>query len=208
MSLFPSSTHRAIKSGIMTLTFRLWDSCKLKKGRSYTIENLGRILIKDTQHIPVSSISDNDAHKAGYKNSEEIYFTFQKKKPDFDPKKDSCFRIEFQFINPKKSKAKTQPRILSKVMLDKLDEKLKRLDRRAQGITYSAILKEMSKTSCSRLKKLVTTFDCEFQEMRRKLNRLIDERLVEIDPKKRFHLTARSTQLIKHRETKISEFVK
>lgn len=208
MSLFPLSTHQAIKSGAITLTFRLWDSCKLKKGKSYPVENLGRILITDTRQIPISSISDKEAKKAGYKNAAGILYFFQKIKPDLDANLDFCFRIEFQFLSNEKGRTKIAARPISITMLDKLDERLKRLDRRAQGITYSAILKEMSKTPHSRIKKLVTTFDCEFTEMRRKLNRLIDERFVEIDPQKHFYLTPRSAQLIKHRETKISELMK
>jgi hypothetical protein len=192
----------------MTLTFRLWDSCILKKEQSYPVENLGRVLIKDIRQIPISSISDSEAKRAGYKNSADIFSYFQKKKPDLDANRDTCFRIEFQFLNPEKRKPRMEARPLPKTMLDKLDEKLKRLDRHAQGITYSAILKEMSKTSYSRIKKLVTTFDCEFTEMRRKLYRLMDERFVETDPQKRFHLTPRSAQLIKHRETRVSELVK
>ncbi|MBN1902285.1 hypothetical protein JW926_13250 [Candidatus Sumerlaeota bacterium] len=205
MSLFSFSSFPAIKSGDMTLTFRLWDTCKLRKGKSYPVEKLGRILIKDARKIPISSISDKEAKMAGYKSSGQIVSFFQKKKPDLNTEQDTCFRIEFQYLKPEMGRSGREPRALSRIMLDKLDEKLKRLDRRAQGITYSAILKEMSKKSFSRINKLVTTFDCEFTEVRRKLNRLISERFVETDPHKRFHLTPQSIQLIKHRENKAIE---
>jgi len=209
MNLFPQALFNAIKAGNMTLTFRLWDSCRLSQGKSYGVENLGRILIKEARKVPVSSITEADAKRAGYESVKKILSHFQQKKSDLDPQKDSCFRIEFQYLafeDRRRSGKPTRP--LSPQILDKYSERLKRLDRRAQGITFSAILKEMSKSPFNKITNLIDHFQCEFTEMKRKLHRLSNEQLVEIDPRKCFQLTPRGRQLIEHLESKLQRLPK
>jgi predicted transcriptional regulator len=204
MNLFPQTLFNAIKAGNMTLTFRLWDSCRLSQGKSYVVENLGRILIKEAKKIPVSSITDADAKRAGYENTEKILFHFKQKNPDLDPQKDCCYRIEFQYLAEKDRRGPGKPsRPLSPHLLDKYSERLKRMDRRAQGITFSAILKEMSKSAFNKMTNLIDHFQCEYPEMKRKLHRLSEEQLIESDERKRFQLTSRGRQLIEYLESKL-----
>jgi len=209
MPLFPKASLMAIKTGKMTLSFRLWDTCRLTKGKSYRVEDIGRIRIKDTRKVVVSSITDEEAKRAGYRNAQKMVAYFQNKKPDLDTENDLCFRIEFEYLGrEKKRNAKTGFRPIPAKVLDKLDERLKKLDRRAQGITYSAILKEMAKYPHTRIKNLVNSLDRDFSEIRRKLYRLGDERLVELDVQKRFRLSSKAKQLLEHREAKITALVK
>ncbi len=200
----PCRSVNAIKAGNMTLTFRLWDSCRLIQGNSYVVENLGRILIKEAKKVSVSSITDADAKRAGYDNAGKILSHFRQKNPDLDPQKDCCWRIEFQYVAQKDRREPGKPvRAMSPHILDKYSERLKRLDRRAQGITFSAILKEMSKSPFNKITNLMDHFQCEFTEMRRKLHRLSEEQLVEIDQRKRLQLTSRGRQLIEYLESKL-----
>jgi predicted transcriptional regulator len=204
MNLFPQALFNVIKAGNMTLTFCLWDSCRLTKGNSYLVENLGRILIKEAKRVPVSSITEAEAKRAGYENVEKILSHFQKKKPDLDPQRDSCFRIEFQYLAFEDRRRPEKPsRPLSPHILDKYCERLKRMDRRAQGITFSAILKEMSKSPFNKMTHLIDHFQCEFTEMKRKMYRLSEEQLIEMDPRKRYQLTSRGRQLIEYLESKL-----
>jgi len=209
MNLFPEAFFKAIKAGNMTLTFRLWDSCRLSQGKSYQVENLGRILIKEAKKVPVSSITEAEARRAGYENMEKMLSHFQQKKPDLDSQRDSCFRIEFQYLALEDRRRPGKPsRPLSPHILDKYCERLKRLDRRAQGITFSAILKQMSKSPFNKMTNLMDHFQCEFKEMNRKLYRLSEEKLIEIDPRKRFHLTSKGRQLIEYLESKLQQLPK
>ena len=206
MNLFPQVFFNAIKAGNMTLTFRLWDSCRLTKGKSYLVEDLGRILIKEAQKVPVSSITEADAKKAGYENTGKILSHFKQKKPDLDPQRDSCFRIEFQYLALTDGQRPGKPsRPLSPHILDKYSERLKRMDRRAQGITFSAILKEMAKSPFNTMTNLIDHFQCQYPEMRRKMYRLSEEQLIEIDPRKHFQLTPRGRQLIEYLESRLQK---
>ena len=220
MILFPPQTHKAIKSGHITLAFRLWKSCPLVKGNTYNLGRLGAILVKAADKISLSAISEDEARQAGFTNTKALITQLKSQKPNLNPQNDSCFRIEFTFLGdspPIKQPSGRQDRRLwrnssshplSPHILDRLDERLKRLDRRAQGITYSAILKELSRRKFEKIASLAEHFLCQFTEIRRKLYRLMNERLVIGDAARRYSLTPRGRQLISHREAKLAELQK
>jgi len=199
MILFPQISHRGIKSGRITIAFRLWESCRVSKGESYLVENLGKIRIREARKVAISSISDEEAKKAGYQDADKIISHFQNKKPD----QDFCFRIEFQYLKSDAGKRERRPRPLPEKVLEKINERLQRLDRKAQGITYSAILNEMGKNRYNRIRDLSESFDCPYSEIRRKLYRLSSERLVDSDPRKRYYLTPRARQLMEHKKARV-----
>lgn len=209
MKLFPPKIFEAIKEGQITLTFRLWDSCRLVPGKSYGLEKLGRIIIKSAEKVPVSSINDTDARLAGFENADQIREEMRTQKPDLDIGSAACFRIEFQYDGDGRVSSPIRaPRPLPPRMLERLDENIKRLDRRAQGVTYSAILREMSEKPHSRAQTLAESFACSLPEMRRKLFRLSKEQLVRSDRIRRFSLTARASQLLAHRDARLAEIKK
>ncbi len=202
MILFPAPVHRAIRSGRITLTFRLWDSCRLIEGKAYQVDNLGRVLIKAAQKVVISAITDEEARRAGYANVDKLILYLRSEKPDLNPRRDFCYRIEFKYVG---DGAHRRPRRLSPNALRAIDERVKRMDRRAQGITYSAILKEAAKYSFVKVRYLAEQFECKYSEIRRKLFRLIKEKFVEVDSRKCFHLTPRARQLVEFRENRIPE---
>ena len=209
MIVFPRSVYKDIKSGKMTLAFRLWPQCRVSSGKSYKLENLGRILVRGAEKISLSSITDQDARRAGFKNADLVISHFQNKKPDLNPHKDSCFRIEFKYLgHGDKRKNDRLSHHLNSQNLEKIDQRVQKLDRRAQGVTYSAILKQMAGRPYMNVKKLARHFECNFSEIRRKLYRLMDERLIEMDARKCFQLTSRGRQLVEHKQAKLSEIKK
>ena len=209
MKLFSSKIFEAIKEGQITLAFRLWDSCRLVPGKSYSIGKLGRIIIKSAEKTPLSAITDNDARLAGFDNVAQLWDELKTQKPGLDINGAACFRIEFHYDGVNRdSNPIRAPRPLPPHMLERLDENIKRLDRRAQGVTYYAILREMSEKPRSRAQTLADSFACSLPEIRRKLFRLSKEHLVRSDRTRRFSLTSRASQLLAHREAKLAEIKK
>jgi len=209
MIVFPRLLHEAIKSGKVALAFRLWETCRLVSGKTYGLENLGRILIQSAEKIPVSSITEGDAHLAGFPDLGALMAQFKSSNPHFDPTKDTCYRIAFRYMGNGRPWSDGMPqRPLSQRMLGRLDETLKRMDRRAQGITYSAILKEISRQPFHRVGTLAGHFDCQPTEIRRKLFRLMKEQLVVADGSRCYSLTPRARQLLSHCEAIMAELKK
>jgi len=205
MLVFSRLLHKAIKSGRVALAFRLWETCRLVSGKTYSLETLGRILIQSAEKVSISSITEDDAHLAGFADIKALMADFKSRNPHFDPTKDSCYRIAFRYIgNSRPRRGGLPQRPLSQRMLGRLDEALKRMDRRAQGITYSAILKEISRQPFHRVDTLAGHFACQPTEIRRKLFRLMKEQLVVADGSRRYFLTSRARQLLSHCEAKIS----
>ena len=97
MKLFSSKIFEAIKEGQITLAFRLWDSCRLVPGKSYSIGKLGRIIIKSAEKTPLSAITDNDARLAGFDNVAQLWDELKTQKPGLDINGAACFRIEFHY---------------------------------------------------------------------------------------------------------------
>jgi hypothetical protein len=206
MKLFPRADQNAIRSGRMTLSFRIWDKCNLIKDKKYFVDSIGNIHINEIDQIVISEISEKDAEKAGFCSVERLLSSLKKRKADLDPEKDKCFRIKFQYIDT--SRNAKQDRSLPSKMLDKIDERLKKMDRRAQGITFSSILRELAKQRCYNIGNLADILEREHNEIRRKLYKLNSEKFVSIDRKKRFYITSRGRQIVEHREAKLAELRK
>ena len=205
MLKFPRSRFKDIRSGDMNITLRPWDNCSLIEGKIYPVSQLGLIRIKKIKKLPLDRITDQIAGRAGYGNAENAVLQLRSRNTDLT----ECYSIEFSYKpKPSRGREARPPRPLPERILDKMDERIKKMDRKAQGVTYSALMKNLSRKNHHKIPRLAEKFQCNFNEIRKKLTRLANQRLVKMDNWKRYSLTPRGKQLVEHQQQKLAEIQK
>ncbi len=99
MFRFLKKYHDDIKSGKITLTFQLWDTLRVLRGKIYRAHNLGLLRVLDVDFKKLSDITEEELRRCGYSSAE----VFQKELEDvversLDFERERAVRIEFEYI--------------------------------------------------------------------------------------------------------------
>ena len=70
--LFKKAFWEGLKSGATTLTFRRWKKSHVRPGGRYRCHPIGVLEVDDVKVVPVSSLTANDALRAGFSSHEDL----------------------------------------------------------------------------------------------------------------------------------------
>lgn len=81
MVLFRSEQQRRVEAGEISVTYRAWQSPRVRIGQRYKV-GAGSILIEACEPVPAVSITDTDASLAGYANREALIKAAAYRRPE------------------------------------------------------------------------------------------------------------------------------
>jgi hypothetical protein len=121
--LFTQDAASGLANGAITLTFRTWSRPHARAGGRYRTCGL-LIEVEDIRKIDVQSISDADAHRAGYPSAQALREELSKQ----EGYADQIWRVEFRCLGPDDRIARRNDATLDPAKLAKLEARLARLD--------------------------------------------------------------------------------
>ena len=62
--MFTRDDHDRVRSGEITVTWRLWQYAHVRAGRAYST-GFGHVFIDDVRVVPAAVVTDEDAREAG-----------------------------------------------------------------------------------------------------------------------------------------------
>jgi hypothetical protein len=72
MLLFQKRFHAGLQSGAVTLTYRRWQTARVKVGGRYRCHPIGVLEVDEVRKVRVGDISRQDAKLAGFESREEL----------------------------------------------------------------------------------------------------------------------------------------
>ncbi len=72
MLLFQRKFHEGLVNGSVTLTFRLWDTARVKPGSRYRCHPIGVLEVDAVDRIRIRGISQEDAQRSGFSSRDEL----------------------------------------------------------------------------------------------------------------------------------------
>jgi hypothetical protein len=96
MVLFRSEQQRKVEAGEVSVTYRAWQSPRVRVGQRYRV-GAGSILIDSCEPVPVASISDEDAIVAGFPDCEALIRAAAYRRPAGLAYPDVLYRIVFSY---------------------------------------------------------------------------------------------------------------
>lgn len=141
--LFQVRFHAGIVSGAITLTFRYWDSARVKPGGRYRFglrhQKADYLEVEAIDRVPLSSIRDVDARQAGYKNRAELKADLTRyASPDA-----KLYRIRFHYAADQADVRDVLRLDLDRAALDGVIAKLQAMDGRSSGGPWTRQIMEL-----------------------------------------------------------------
>ncbi len=99
MLIFPKDFYEDIREGKITLTFKVWDTLRVLKGKIYRSHNLGLLRVLDVDFKKVRDITLDEIKRCGYESMEDFYGDLiEHFDRSIDFELDRIVRIEFEYI--------------------------------------------------------------------------------------------------------------
>lgn len=96
MVLFRTEQQRLVEAGAVRVTYRAWQSPRVKVGAKYRL-GAGHIEIHSCDAVAVSSITGADAAEAGFANSDAVITAAAYRRPDGLAFPDTLYRVTFSY---------------------------------------------------------------------------------------------------------------
>jgi hypothetical protein len=120
--LFQQRFWPGLADGSITITFRTWTRRQAKVGGHYRTP-AGVLVVDAIDEVPVASITEDDARRAGFLGREELLAELR------DPRADHVYRIELHYAGDDPRRELRNRAELTPADLDALVRRLDRLDR-------------------------------------------------------------------------------
>ncbi|MBM4359176.1 MAG: hypothetical protein FJ096_13805 [Deltaproteobacteria bacterium] len=131
MLLFQKRFHEGLVAGKVTLTFRRWPRCRVKPGGRYRCHPIGVLEVDRVERIPVRSIDEHDARRAGFDSLPELLAYLASGPSGAVDAGCEVYRIELHHAGDGDRVAAALDATLDEAARRTLDEALRKLDRDA-----------------------------------------------------------------------------
>jgi hypothetical protein len=129
MVLFRSEQQRKVEAGEVSITYRAWQSPRVRVGERYRV-GAGSILIDSCEPVSAASISDKDAIVAGFPDREALIRAAAYRRPAGLAYPDVLYRVVFRYDRSAKKGPDTET--LSDEEAAILEKKLGAMDERSR----------------------------------------------------------------------------
>ena len=96
MVLFRSEQQRRVETGDICVTYRAWQSPRVRVGERYTV-GAGSILIESCEPVAAASVTDADAHEAGCGDRAALIKAAAYRRTEGLAYPDTLFRVAFRY---------------------------------------------------------------------------------------------------------------
>jgi len=193
MLLFARADRTAVKSGKITVAFRNWETPRVSPGKTYRSHDLGLVFIERAERIPISAISERDAHAAGARSLKSLLNAYMRRHPDCNPRTDQCVRIEFRYLGNDEAESRRANEIrLSQDELEEIGQQVQAIDERAKGNGNALeVLGILARREWSTSRELADGVMMNTDQIKRRMALLKREALVESSSQQGYRLTPR-----------------
>ena len=157
---FTTRNSDAIRAGEVTVTFRNWRRPHAKAGNVYRLRPNGAIRVTDVRPAPLSSVEDEDAHRAGFPNAAALA-AFLKVEDDAE-----LTRVEFELVDERHLK---RPPTLD---LPEVVKRLEATDRRSAAPWTVEVLRLIEAHPATRAGDLAPTLGWETPKFKANVRKL------------------------------------
>jgi hypothetical protein len=196
---FDKKFHDAIREGRLTLTFRLWDTLRVLRGKIYRSHNLGLLRVLDVDFKRLKNVAIEDIKRCGYETVEEFYEELSKHTElDLDPEKDRVVRIEFEYIGEDIENYKKAMGNVKDSEIFNIKEQLLVLEQKHQTPWIRKALQLLKENSYMFSKDLEPKINVPSERIKVFMRRLKSLNLVASDNRKGYSITPLGAKLLKH----------
>jgi hypothetical protein len=196
---FDKKFHEAIREGRLTLTFRLWDTLRVLRGKIYRSHNLGLLRVLDVDFKRLKNVALEDIKRCGYEGIEDFYEELSKHTElDLDPEKDRVVRIEFEYIGEDIENYKKAMGNVKDSEIFNIKEQLLVLEQKHQTPWIRKALQLLKDNTYMFSKDLEPKINVPSERIKVFMRRLKTLHLVASDNRKGYSITPLGVKLLKH----------
>jgi hypothetical protein len=118
--MFTREDHNRVRSGEITVTWRLWKYQHVKAGRPYAT-GFGHVFVEDVRVVRAADVTDDDAHEVGLPDVDALYDQVREHTGATVSPDTTLYRVQFNYLEKPPEKP-----VFS---LEEIDKRLDRLDR-------------------------------------------------------------------------------
>ena len=159
MLLFQSRFHTGLVSGEITLTFRLWPTSRVKPGSRYRCHPIGVLVVDAVDRVPVATISNLDAKRAGFPGKAALVEYLQGFSKTTLSESSEVFRVALHFGGEGDFSTESQDDKVTDEAFEQLTSKLARMDSSSQCGPWTRttldLIEQHPRTAASKLAAMV-----------------------------------------------------
>lgn len=134
--LFQKRFHAGLADGSVTLSYRRWQSPRVKAGGRYRVHPIGEIEVDAVDRVRVGEIRQVDARRAGFADREALLSYLTDKGEGRLTARSQVFRVRLHFAGRPAPAA--APGAVGRAGLEALAGKLSAMDRRSKAGAWTA----------------------------------------------------------------------
>ncbi len=158
MLLFQRRFHSGLVNGTITLTFRLWDTARVKPGSRYRCHPIGVLEVDAVDRIPIREISQQDARRSGFTGRAELLAYLQGLSESRLTPESELFRIRLHFAGDGDRVSLALETDLSPQEMAGIAERLRRMDANGKAGPWTrqtlSLIERHPRLAASRLAKM------------------------------------------------------
>ncbi|MBF0564141.1 MAG: hypothetical protein HQK89_02750 [Nitrospirae bacterium] len=199
MILFDKQFYDPIKEGKITLTFRLWDTLRVLRGKIYRSHNLGLLRIVDVDFKKLSSITPEEMKRCGFESFGEFKEDFEKyADAEVDFEKDRAVKIEFEYIGEDIENYKKSMGNVKDSEIFSIKEQLLILEQKNQTPWIRRTLQMLKEQGYILSKDLEPVIDIPSDRVKTFMRKLKALHLISSNTRKGYSITPLGSKLLRH----------
>ena len=174
--LFKRTFHDGLKSGAVTLTFRLWTKPQAKPGGRYRCPPIGWLEAGAVDLVAVREISEDDARRSGFDSRQALVSYLEKTSRSRLEADTEVYRVELRYAGADDQPPLALDDALSRDDVAEISARLERMDRLSRHGPWTAetlaLIEQHPRTAASKLAPRVGRDTRPFKVDVRKLKKL------------------------------------
>ncbi len=199
MILFEKRLHDNIREGKITLTFRLWDTLKVLRGKIYRSHNLGLLRVLDVDFKKIQHITPEEVRRCGYDTLDDLKTSFSNDdEMDMDDEYERVVRIEFEYIGEDIENYKKAMGNVKDSEIFKIKEQLLVLEQKNKTPWIRKTFQLLKDKDCMLTKDLEAELGIPAERIKQYMRKLKTLHLVSSNSRKGYSITPLGSKLLKH----------